>query len=565
MWLWILLLSNAKFSLQCSWPTVDALFVIDSTATIGANNYVLIKNFLSKVVDNMNIAQWQTHVAIASYTPMNIFLNRQNMSYFQNLRYVPCLSLGIDDCKPAASINSIASHELTISAGDRQQVPDVIIILSSTVRRIPELLSREVLIAPVSPIHAFSITVGALDDFSPTYNYTMLDRLVEPLCTAANAFIQSKLLYYFSSKSNIILVKLMIESFKIYYLYIFNYYLSDDFVKMYQIGFEEDYFGSQNHFYINKKSVAENDQKPKDKENQQPAKESDASTEVCDECRNDEKTDHNQDNQNHDETNQNNANETTNENNNNEYNEEIGDDEGEISEPDSTTAPNYGHLSPNHPALLLPPVDIMLLMDSSSSIGINGFRQVNKFLSDVNIAPGRSRVAVVIFANEPTVYFGFDKYYSYHSVARRIGTIPYIGGPTFLAKALTFAAGVLYQEQNMKDGKHRKHKFMPTPHHDRLQVLIVISDGYSEDNYEKISHILHEKLHVKTAALVMRTYNKERLLPITRYEGAIFLIHQTEALNMWLWRQQRLWNENYADYVQKEKAFMMEQKKKKKL
>lgn len=39
-----------------------------------------------------------------------------------------------------------------------------------------------------------------------------------------------------------------------------------------------------------------------------------------------------------------------------------------------------------------------------------------------------------------------------------------------LAKALSFAAGLLYREQNMKDVKKRKHKLMPTPRHDRLQV-----------------------------------------------------------------------------------------------
>lgn len=40
-----------------------------------------------------------------------------------------------------------------------------------------------------------------------------------------------------------------------------------------------------------------------------------------------------------------------------------------------------------------------------------------------------------------------------------------------LAKALSFAAGVLYNEQNMKEAKKR-HKLMPTPRHDRLQVSV---------------------------------------------------------------------------------------------
>jgi hypothetical protein len=50
-----------------------------------------------------------------------------------------------------------------------------------------------------------------------------------------------------------------------------------------------------------------------------------------------------------------------------------------------------------------------------------------------------------------------------------IRRMPYLGGPTFLAKALSFAAGIFYQEQNMKE-VHYKNKTMPTPRHDRPQV-----------------------------------------------------------------------------------------------
>ncbi|VDM40008.1 unnamed protein product [Toxocara canis] len=213
-------------------------------------------------------------------------------------------------------------------------------------------------------------------------------------------------------------------------------------------------------------------------------------------------------------------------------------EDGEMSETDSAN----DFLPINHPAKTLPPIDLLLLIDSSGSIGLTNFEQMKKYvnavLNNVDISPGRSRVATVIFATEPKVSFGFDKYYTQRSVQASVTKLPYLGGPTFLSKALVFAAGILYQEQNMKDGKHRKHKLMPTPKHDRLQVMIVVSDGYSEDNFDNAATILHEKLHVKIAALVGRSYNKERLMPITRFEGAIFVKEHTEALSIWLWRQQ---------------------------
>ncbi|KHN85972.1 Collagen alpha-1(XX) chain, partial [Toxocara canis] len=233
-------------------------------------------------------------------------------------------------------------------------------------------------------------------------------------------------------------------------------------------------------------------------------------------------------------------------------------EDGEMSETDSAN----DFLPINHPAKTLPPIDLLLLIDSSGSIGLTNFEQMKKYinavLNNVDISPGRSRVATVIFATEPKVSFGFDKYYTQRSVQASVTKLPYLGGPTFLSKALVFAAGILYQEQNMKDGKHRKHKLMPTPKHDRLQVMIVVSDGYSEDNFDNAATILHEKLHVKIAALVGRSYNKERLMPITRFEGAIFVKEHTEALSIWLWRQQRLWNENFGSYVEKEKSLPLD-------
>lgn len=45
----------------------------------------------------------------------------------------------------------------------------------------------------------------------------------------------------------------------------------------------------------------------------------------------------------------------------------------------------------------------------------------------------------------------------------------YVGGPTFLAKALSFAAGILCQEQNFKNIQNN-FRFSQTPKHNRPQV-----------------------------------------------------------------------------------------------
>uniref|UniRef100_A0AC34G8W4 VWFA domain-containing protein n=1 Tax=Panagrolaimus sp. ES5 TaxID=591445 RepID=A0AC34G8W4_9BILA len=123
---------------------------------------------------------------------------------------------------------------------------------------------------------------------------------------------------------------------------------------------------------------------------------------------------------------------------------------------DTTDSKEFGfdrtqsHLASVHPARTLPPVDILLLVDASSSIGNNQFEQVKIFLkdfiNDIDIAPGRSRLCVILFAAEPQVFFGFDRFYSIKSIRRAIGKMPYLGGSTFLAKALSFAAGRMWTE-----------------------------------------------------------------------------------------------------------------------
>lgn len=234
------------------------------------------------------------------------------------------------------------------------------------------------------------------------------------------------------------------------------------------------------------------------------------------------------------------------------------EDTSDVSTDDSGYVGRIGHLAPNHPARRLPPIDILFLVDSSSSIGISNFETVKSniinVLEDVDIGPGRSRVALVQYALQPSVVFGFDKYYSLKSVQKGVERMSYTGGATMLAKALSFAAGLLYREQNMKDVKKRKHKLMPTPRHDRLQVLCLVSDGASDDNIDKATAYLHEKLQIKVLAMVTRHFNKDRLVSVTRFEGSIFVMDQKESISIWLWRQQKMWAENYSAYIEREKS-----------
>lgn len=68
--------------------------------------------------------------------------------------------------------------------------------------------------------------------------------------------------------------------------------------------------------------------------------------------------------------------------------------------------------------------------------------------------------------------------------------------------------------------------------------MLVVSDGISDDNYSQQATQLHERMLIKIAALVTKSFNKERMIPITRFDGAVFTLDQREALSLWLWRTQ---------------------------
>lgn len=90
------------------------------------------------------------------------------------------------------------------------------------------------------------------------------------------------------------------------------------------------------------------------------------------------------------------------------------------------------------------------------------------------------------------------------SFAGALRRLPYLGGPTFLGKALSFAAGVLYQEQNMKTVRRRQ-RALPTPRHDRPQVMLVVSDGISDDQFAGEATQLQERMQVSPGEDLNRT------------------------------------------------------------
>jgi hypothetical protein len=80
--------------------------------------------------------------------------------------------------------------------------------------------------------------------------------------------------------------------------------------------------------------------------------------------------------------------------------------------------------------------------------------------------------------------------------------------------------------------------------HTPTQVVIVMTDGTSEDPVDSAAKTIHQKLGARVAAVGLRSFRKEHLLAITGYESSVFLLHShLEAVSNWLLNQQRMWLE----------------------
>uniref|UniRef100_A0A8R1DIX1 VWFA domain-containing protein n=1 Tax=Caenorhabditis japonica TaxID=281687 RepID=A0A8R1DIX1_CAEJA len=416
-----------------------------------------------------------------------------------------------------------------MSTANRKSVPDVIVVISNSYQPLEEVLPNESLISPNSPLHVFYVVIGStmhISRFEPSAHtvgikvtdFTHLPHLITPLCQSVNGYLKGTSTTKFGPLCWIIIAAILLFALIMTALLAFAIY-----------NYHEEKVGKHGD-HGNPPRRDSGFASPRDVEIQVtpfPTPKHELEEKGKEE-----------------EENQNRA-ETT----------ESSSSGSDITE--STEEINLkSHLPRDHPARKLPPIDLMFLVDTSSSIGINNFDIQKNFIceiiKDVDIAPGRSRIAMVQYAHDPTVVFGFDQYYSFESVRKGIMRLSYTGGATMLSKALAFVGGIMYHEQNLKKTR-KKHQYLPTPKHDRLQVLCLVSDGYSDDNSDNESINLHDRLHVKMFAVVTRSFNKDKLVPITRFDGSVFTVHQRESVAIWLWRQQRIWAEHYSLFIEKEK------------
>ncbi|XP_061768219.1 collagen alpha-1(VII) chain isoform X2 [Nerophis ophidion] len=140
---------------------------------------------------------------------------------------------------------------------------------------------------------------------------------------------------------------------------------------------------------------------------------------------------------------------------------------------ETTTQPN--------PACSKRKVDMVFLVDESSSIGANNFNKIKEFIFRVAsyfpvIGPEGAQIAVVTFSDEPRIEFRLNDYKDQNAVQRALRGLRYGGGNTKTGKGISYVLQELFQESlGMRQ--------------DVAHVLVLITDGRAQDDVVPPSRI----------------------------------------------------------------------------
>lgn len=157
-------------------------------------------------------------------------------------------------------------------------------------------------------------------------------------------------------------------------------------------------------------------------------------------------------------------------------------------------------------------MDLGFLIDGSGSIehyGKGNFRRVLNFVERMVqsfiISRRFTRVGVVVFSKRPRGIFPVTRYGTRKYVIAAIRRIKYPRGGTRTGKALVYARKYLFSQS-------RKRK----------KVLIVLTDGRSQDRVMKAAHALRRKAVEIFALGVGRRYSMKQLIQMATDRNHVY-------------------------------------------
>ena len=127
------LMFTARYCLtDCPPPQVDIIFVIDSSTSVGARNFIKIINFVRSMIENADISQDAVRVGLLTFSStatIRFNLNEVNSrgEFLQRLERIP---YAYGDTNTAEALRVLRQQMFTESAGDRQSTRNMAVIIT---------------------------------------------------------------------------------------------------------------------------------------------------------------------------------------------------------------------------------------------------------------------------------------------------------------------------------------------------------------------------------------------------------------------------------------------------
>ena len=111
---------------------LDVIFVMDESGSIKTSNFELMKSFLSRLITRLDVDSGNTRVGLVTYYTEvgNGFNLSDHLSLSSVQAAIMSLSYGAGGTDTAVALRHVRTTMLTSAAGDRPNVPNVVVVLT---------------------------------------------------------------------------------------------------------------------------------------------------------------------------------------------------------------------------------------------------------------------------------------------------------------------------------------------------------------------------------------------------------------------------------------------------
>ncbi|XP_038134858.1 collagen alpha-1(XXII) chain-like isoform X2 [Cyprinodon tularosa] len=165
--------------------------------------------------------------------------------------------------------------------------------------------------------------------------------------------------------------------------------------------------------------------------------------------------------------------------------------------------------------------DLAFIIDTSSSVGKENFEKIRQWVANLvesfDIAPDKTRVAVVRYSDKPTTEFTLGRYRTLEDVKQAARNIRYLGGNTMTGDAINYTTDNIFTESSGARPLARGIQ----------KVAILLTDGRSQDYVLEPSR-LAAKAGIRMFAVGIGEALKEELEEIAAEPKNAHVFHVTD-------------------------------------